>query len=352
MMTVSKATLFALCVVAGLVAVAADPPLPPAVEVSYRVRLPHENFTQKIPGSVVKYDMVFVPGGEFTLGSPDDETGRSPDEGPQRRVKLRPFWLGKCEVTWDEFYLWFLSEDLFQPGDQLDEVLQKPAAPDALTRPTNTYVDEYYDHGVKGFPAISMTHHAAMMYCHWLRWKTKLPYRLPTEAEWEYACRAGHDGAYGFEADGKRLEDYAWFRDNSPDADHPDGTTHKVGTRKPNRWGLHDMHGNVAEWCLDRYDGEFYKQNPKVNPLLGPVNVPTKARWSNVTRGGSWADGRDRLRSAARRASDKTWQKYDANYPQSVWWLTKMDVIGFRVALPADESPELVGLKPLVPKKE
>jgi formylglycine-generating enzyme required for sulfatase activity len=330
----------------------ADPVVPTKVD------LPTKDFSEVLP-SDVKLEMVYVPGGEFVMGSPESEPGHQPDEGPQHKVRVKPFWLAKCEVTWDEFYLFWKDDSLYK-SDEVPEELHGKLKPDAISKPTNTYVDELYDHGREGHPAICMTHHAAMMYCHWLRWKTKKGYRLPTEAEWEYACRAGYPGPYGFDEKTEKLEDYAWFKGNSASPEHSaesqrkdngEPTTHKVGTKKPNRFGLCDMHGNVWEWCLDHYDPKFYARFPADALTLGPVNKPTDKKWSHTVRGGSWADKSDRLRSAARRGSDKSWMKNDPQLPQSIWWLTKMDVIGFRVALPVEEYPELVGIKPMVVKK-
>ena len=349
-------------VLAGLVAVADDPAptVPPAPAVPSKVDLPPKNFSEPLPGGEVKFDMVYVPGGEFLMGSPESEPGRRADEGPRHKVVVRPFWLAKYEVTWDEYYRFWKDETLIAYGkeDELPEELQGKLKPDALTRPSNTYVAEQYDHGRDRHPALCMSHHAAMMYCHWLRWKTKKPYRLPTEAEWEYACRAGHDGPFGF-GPNEHLGDFAWYKANSAVKEHVDaaderdeqGRTHKVGTKKANAFGLHDMHGNVAEWCLDHFDPGFYARTPADKPAVGPVNPPTSRKWGHVVRGGSWADAPDQCRSAARRASDKSWIKFDPQLPQSIWWLTRMDVIGFRVALPADEYPELIGLKPMVAKK-
>ena len=338
-----------LVAISALVAIAVDPVIPPAPATPTKVALPPKSFAQELPGTEIKFEMVYVPGGEFTMGSPESEAGRQADEGPQHKVAVRPFWMAKYEVTWDEYYSFWKDESIFKT-DEVPEALAKKVGPDAITRPTNTYVDELYDHGRDGFPALCMSHHGAMMYCHWLRWKTKLPFRLPTEAEWEYACRAGQTGPYGFPASDK-LEDYAWFKSNSPDDDHPDGTTHKVGSKKANAFGLHDMHGNVWEWCLDHYDAKFYAKFPADKVTINPVNVPTDKKWSHTARGGSWADKPDRLRSAVRWGSEKSWMKFDPQLPQSIWWLTKKDVIGFRVALPVEEYPELAGVKPMVLKK-
>lgn len=308
-----------------------------------------ENTKKKIPLEG-QFEMVFIPGGEVTIGSPETEAGRQPNEGPQYRARVGNFWMAKTEVTWNNYEVYWFDEN-FLKADHKDA---KTLGPDAITRPTNTFLDATYDHGRDGHPALSMTHHAAMVYCTWLKKKTGRAYRLPTEAEWEYAARGGKGGqAYFFGNDPAELGEYAWFKDNSPDPDYPDlpkGCTHKVGTKKPNPFGLHDMYGNVWEWTLDQYDPKAYETRAanKINPF--PVIVPTAEKWSHVVRGGSWADKADKLRSAARRVSDESWQKHDPQEPRSIWWLTKMDVIGFRVVLAEEEQPELVGLRSKVVK--
>jgi formylglycine-generating enzyme required for sulfatase activity len=340
---------------------ASEPPVPvPA-------KLERKNYTEKTAGwktevldaesdppktrkvdMTAKFDMVWVPGGEFTMGSPDTEPGREANEGPRHKVKVGGFWMGKCEVSWDEFDLFWFDETFLKA----DDTAAKKLGPDAVTRPTNTFVDATYGHEREGHPAICMTHHAAMMYCEWLRKKTGRAYRLPTEAEWEYAARTGKgDGPYFFGDDPKGLDAYAWYKENSPDEDHPKGTTHKCGSKKPNPFGLHDMYGNVWEWTLDQYDAKAYEKFAKNALSIRPVTVPTDEKWAHVVRGGSWIDKAEKLRSASRRVSDPSWMKWDPQEPQSIWWLTRMDVIGFRVVLAEEEQPELAGLKPKVVKK-
>ena len=306
----------------------------------------HKNYTQTIPGSDVKFDMVAVPGGTFLMGSPPNEPGRNPDEGPQHPVTVRPFWIGKCEVAWDEFDLWWKSMPDADPNKKA-----KLEGADAVSRPTPPYVDETYGHEREKHPALCMTHHSAMEYCRWLSLKTGKIYRLPTEAEWEYACRAGTKTAYFFGDDPAKLDEYAWYKKNSPDEEHRRGTTHAVGTKKPNPWGLYDMSGNVMEWCIDHYSKDYYAKFPLDMPTLSPVLLPTDKKFPHVARGGSWADDAARCRSAARRASDPSWMKHDPQRPQSIWWLTRFDVIGFRVVRPVEEQANLKGLRSKVTKE-
>jgi formylglycine-generating enzyme required for sulfatase activity len=221
----------------------------------------------------------------------------------------------------------------------------KPPAPqfdaDAVTRPTPPYADETFGHGREGHPCLGMTHHAAMMFCRWLSKKTGKAYRLPTEAEWEYACRAGTTTAYFFGSDPAQLGDYAWYKENSED------TTHPIGKKKPNAWGLHDMYGNVAEWCLDHFSPRDYELFPK-QLLVAPVRKPSAIKFSHVVRGGGWPDNAEACRSAARRGSDKTWFRQDPQRPQSIWWMTDADFVGFRVVRAVNEQPELRDLLPRV----
>ncbi|MGY8688509.1 MAG: SUMF1/EgtB/PvdO family nonheme iron enzyme, partial [Verrucomicrobiales bacterium] len=198
------------------------------------------------------YHMVPIKGGELTLGSPAGEEDRRTDEGPQVKVKVESFWMGKHEVTWDEYGSFMITAvDRYKDGakkaPEADDTIV-----DAVSMPTPPYMEMSFGMGQEGFPAISMTQHAANKYCQWLSAQTGHFYRLPTETEWEYACRAGTNTAYSFGNDVDDLEDHGWFFDNS------DGKYQPVGKLKPNPWGLYDMHGNVMEWTCDHYDAAFY----------------------------------------------------------------------------------------------
>jgi formylglycine-generating enzyme required for sulfatase activity len=300
----------------------------------------HKSYTEAIPGSDVAFDMVAIPGGVFLMGSPDDEAGRGADEGPLHRVRIRPFWMAKCEVTWEEFNAYRKEKGAENP-EQNDERLAADA--DAITGPTPPYVDETYGHPRDVHPAICMTWHGAMEYCRWLSQKTGKVYRLPTEAEWEYAARAGTTTPYFFGNDPKALDQYAWTLSNSKIGDRL--STHKVGSLKPNPWGLHDMYGNVFEWCADQYDKDFYKGFAGDKIADNVFKAPTERRFSHVARGGCFSDEAAKCRSAARRGSEKAWIKHDPQRPQSIWWLTKMDVVGFRVVRAVEETPELKGFR-------
>jgi len=180
--------------------------------------------------------------------------------------------------------------------------------------------------GKDGFPAISMTQHAANKYCQWLSAKTGHFYRLPTEAEWEYACRAGTTTAYSFGDDPSQLDEYAWYDKNS------DGKYQKVGKKKPNPWGLYDMHGNVAEWCLDQYEPNYERFASAMSE--DPWVKSTKGYPQDV-RGGSWIDENAALlRSAARRGSDRVWKIQDPQLPKSIWYHTDAQFLGFRIVRP------------------
>ncbi len=261
-----------------------------------------------LPGTTVSYDVVPIPAGEFLMGSPDSDPQHKPDEQPQHKVRVTAFWMQAREVTWDEYRL-------FMFANQAGEVAHKDDLVDGVSRPTRPYVEMSFGMGINGYPAISMTQHAANKYAEWLSAKTNEFYRLPTEAEWEYACRAGA-------GEPSRLTDYAWYSANSG------GKYQKVGTKKPNAWGLHDMLGNVMEWTLDQY--RPYSAASETDPWV----VAAKPYPISV-RGGSWNDPPAMLRCASRVASDPSWKQEDPQLPKSIWYETDAQWLGFRLVRPA-----------------
>lgn len=266
------------------------------------------------------------------MGSPPSQPGHNTDEGPVHEVRIDPLWMAEVEITWD---LYNLFVDRVIDAQQPNPVASMEVAldVDAITGATQPYVDMTFGMGSDGYPAICMTHQAASRFCQWLSAMTGKFYRLPTEAEWEYACRAGSSSAYTFGNDPSRLHDYAWFDLNSKDKSQP------VKQKKPNAWGLYDMHGNVAEWTIDQYAADAYAQY-RGRQANNPVNMP-KYTYPRTARGGSWQDDAQALRCAARRPSHPNWKKRDPQIPKSKWWHTDAPFVGFRVVRPVKTpSPE------------
>jgi formylglycine-generating enzyme required for sulfatase activity len=301
----------------------------------------HKGYTEKIPDSTVSFDLVPIPGGTFLMGSPTLERGRRPDEGPQHPVQVRPFWMARMEITWDIYDLYCQGLPPSEAGN--DAV--RDADADAITRPTLPYPDETRGFGRKGYPVIGLSHHAAMEFCRWLSHQTGKAYRLPTEAEWEWACRAGTGSPYFFGHNARTLDEYAWYSANAGESTHP------VGKKKPNPWGLYDIYGNVGEWCIDHYQKDRYARLSRAHPTLGPVLLPSTARFAHVVRGGSWDAPASQCRSAARLASEPRWNGIDPDRPKSLWWLWNADYVGFRVVRAVEEQAHLKGIKSGVTKK-
>ena len=206
-------------------------------------------------GKGVTMKLVLIRPGRFMMGSPDSELGRGDKEGPQHEVVIaKPFYLGVTEVT----------------QAQYEAVMG--TNPSQFKGPTN--------------PVESVSWNDAVEFCRKLSEKTRKTFRLPTEAEREYACRAGSKTRFSFGDSESVLGEYAWYASNSG------GKTHPVGQKKPNPWGLYDMHGNVAEWCAD-----WYADYPKaaVTDHQGPASGTYR-----VLRGGSWYPTPDGCRSAFR----------------------------------------------------
>ncbi len=278
-------------------------------------------YDQALPGSPLVFKMVPVKGGEFLMGSMASDKSAKTDEMPQKKVTVSAFWMGACEVTFDQYDVFFKDENFStnQPTD-------------AVTRPSPPYIDLTLGMGKEGgFPANSMSQYGALMFCKWLYKKTGDFYRLPTEAEWEYACRAGSTTPFATGIDAASLDTYAWYKANS------DNKYHKTGEKKPNAWGLYDMLGNVAEWTLDQYDEKYFTlagEHP-IDPL-----VPPTARHPRTVRGGNYEDDAASLRSAARLKSNLEWNRRDPQIPRSRWWNADAPFIGFRVVRPEKKPSE------------
>jgi formylglycine-generating enzyme required for sulfatase activity/nitrate/TMAO reductase-like tetraheme cytochrome c subunit len=228
------------------------------------------NYTEKIPGSSVSFNMVAVPGGKFRIGSPADEPFRKPDEGPVREVELSPFFMAEIEVTWDEYLAFYVQTAAEGRSTDTEGTRKKKALEtDAISGATPPYGQPDQGWGMGQRPAISFSYHAAETYCKWLSQVTGKTYRLPTEAEWEYACRAGSDGPYFFNGDPKKFQKsglkarlskndtavintYVVYKANSS------SKTQLPWRAKPNPFGLRNMLGNVAEFCADWYQADAY----------------------------------------------------------------------------------------------
>ncbi len=278
-------------------------------------------YTVKLLNVEMGIDLVPIAAGQFTMGSPGNEKDRHPDEGPQVQVKIDAFWMGKYEIPWDIYELYiYQSGDVTKVKNDLKETV------DGITRPSPPYLDMTFGMGKNGHPAVGMTQYNAIQFCKWLYIRTGVFYRLPTETEWEYACRAGSKEAYFFGNNPDKLEEYAWYAKNS------EGKTHRIGTKKPNAWGLYDMYGNATEWTIDQYIPDFYKQFKNKladNPVAKSIKL-----YPHSVRGGSFESSAADLRSASRLQSDKAWKNMDPQIPKSNWWFPDAPFIGVRIVRP------------------
>lgn len=230
-------------------------------------------FFQEIPSAAFKFEMLPVPAED---GAP-------------------AVYMSRTEIPWEAFdvYIYKLDEE---PG--------KLAAldPDVISRPSKPYLPPDRGFGHEGYAAISMSFKNAQGFCAWLSERTGKKYRLATEAEWERAARAGRSEEQ-VEAELKAsASEVAWFAENAKDRPHP------IGKLRANPWGFHDLHGNVQEWVVGR-DGK------------------------PVTKGGSYRDGAEQLRPAARQKQDSSWNASDPQVPKSPWWLSDGPFVGFRIVM-------------------
>jgi formylglycine-generating enzyme required for sulfatase activity len=293
---------------------------------------PPKQYTETITaksGDKISFDMVLVPAGVFQMGSAADEPGRKDDEGPQHQVRLDSFYLCSTETTIALFMAYY-QETVSAKRDLLgmqEEKKQQDGSVDAITGPTPVYGDMTMGYNEK-HPAIGMTWHNAMTFCRWLSQKTGRQYRLPTEAEWEYACRAGTTNVFGVTSDAEQMKEFAWYDATA------DNETSEVGKKKPNVWGLYDMSGSVREWVHDFYSPTAYQEAAKQKPAVNPKGP--ESGQVHVARGGDYSCKVQELRCAARAFEEPYWRAGDPQIPKSQWWLPEMDIIGFRVARSVD----------------
>ncbi len=299
------------------------------------------SFTEKIPGTGLSFEMVAIPAGQFPMGSSKKEPFHKADESPMHPVKLSRFFMAKVEVSWDE-YLEFFKATSSQGRKEAEENENV----DAISGPTPPWGAPDQGWGKGSRPAITMSWKAANTYCKWLSKVTGKKYRLPTEAEWEYAARGGTKSPYFFEgspkdytsdgffrkifgADTTIINSYVAYKATSP------SQTIEPGSVKANAFGLKNMLGNVYEFCSDYYSPTAYAAYKKgvVNPK-GP-----KRGQEHVIRGGSFKSDAKDVRSAARDfTKTKAWLVTDPQMPKSVWWYSDCVDIGFRVVCEVDES--------------
>lgn len=243
----------------------------PATHLAAPASLP-PSIWQEVPGAAYRFELRLVP------GSADGA--------------VKPFYIATTELTWEaaDAYIYRMDEEKGQTP---------PGGPDAVTRPSKPYLPPDRGFGHEGFAAITMSFQNAQQFCAWLTThestKSKRKFRLPTEAEWQHAASGGKP-----QFQPENLADVAWFADNS------NGAPQRVATKQPNAWGLHDMLGNVQEWCLAP-DG------------------------TGVTRGGSYRDGPDKVNTSHREPNNRAWNASDPQIPKSKWWLADGPFVGFRV---------------------
>jgi formylglycine-generating enzyme required for sulfatase activity len=291
-------------------------------------------YVEKLPDLGIELKFVPIPAGAFKIGSPTAEADRHDDEGPQVDVAVEPVWIMECEVTWQQYRAFMKQYELFPQEEKIAPPLPAVAA-DAVTYPTPLYDASYtFKKGsAPNLPAVCMTPFAAGEFSRWISLKTGRFYRLPTEAEWEYACRAGTTSAWSCGDDAAKLGDHAWFFDNSFDEKLNAEAPRPVGSKKPNAWGIYDMHGNVAEIVLDQYIADHYAKLASPAKALEAIAWPTQ-EYPHVIRGGSFLSDPEDLRAARRLRTTDALKEQDPQFPKSIWWFTDAQHVGFRLVRP------------------
>lgn len=302
------------------------------------------DYTEQIPGTPLSFRMKAIPGGTFRMGSTEKEAFHKSDEAPVRQVTIRPFFMAEVEVTWDQYWAFYgntMSEGRTPP----ETVYARNSDPevDAISGPTPPFGFPDQGWGGGDRPAITMTHYGAEIFCQWLSEKTGKKYRLPTEAEWEYAARGGTETPYFFGGDPKDFSDRGFWRkfcDAKTDSistyviysKNSKNRTQEPDRVKANPFGLKNMLGNVMEYCADKYDPDAYSKSGE--QVTDPC-VTDGTEW--VVRGGNYTSDAADLRSAARSHTlHEAWLKTDPQQPKSIWWYSDIRGIGFRVVCEPD----------------
>jgi formylglycine-generating enzyme required for sulfatase activity len=252
-------------------------------------------WSQKISGTTLAIDLVALPAGSIET---DDPNAR----GAKRALDLSAFSISKLEIPWEAYDAFVFGLD--KPSPDGSGASSASDATDAVTRPSHPYITMDRGYGHAGYPAISVSFHGAEEFCRWLTIKSGRKFRLPTESEWEYACRAGDRASVPFDGDLRALDAHAWYRANAQ------AKTHPCGAKEPNAWGLGDMLGNAGEWC-------------------------TSADGKGVVRGGSFRDEAEAVTFRARKPADPAWNKSDPQLPRGIWWLADGGFVGFRIVCEA-----------------
>ena len=300
-----------------------------------------ENFTEQVPKSSTSFDMIAIPGGQFTLGSQESEPYRKADEGPASTVTVSSFWMGKTEVSWDEFETFYYQTKTEGRTDTRALKITTVSKIDAITGPTPPYGLPDQGWGKGSRPAITMTYHAAETYCQWLSKVTGKKYRLPTEAEWEYACKANQEGSYFFDGNPKNFTRQRWInRIMGVDtttinsyviyAENSQGKTQEPSFVHENPFGLLNMSGNVREFCSDWYAPDAYSQYKTAGNIIDPKGPASGTE--HVVRGGSYKYDAADVRSSSRDYTQHdAWMMTDPQMPKSLWWYSDCNDVGFRV---------------------
>jgi formylglycine-generating enzyme required for sulfatase activity len=305
-----------------------------------------KNYTEHIPGTTVSFDMIAIPGGSFKMGSHAKEQFRKDDEGPVRDVTVGRFFMSKVQVTWDEYWSYHIetSSEGRIPPEIMRERNRNASSVDAISGPTPPFGVPSQGWGEGSRPAITMSHYSAEIYCKWLSMKTGKKYRLPTEAEWEYAARGGTETPYFFSGNPKKFSSQGWWnRMFGPDTAvinrfaiyvlNSGMKTSEPSRVHENPFGLKNMLGNVLEYCSDWYAPNAYSMTGvSVSNPAGPEEGS-----EYVVRGGNYTSDAADLRVAARFSTQTDeWLKTDPQQPKSIWWLTDIKGIGFRLVCETD----------------